>query len=91
MSEWKKYDETTFTDFGSVGETMPVEGAGMSYDKTMPADGMGGGFDASPFEETIPESAETAGEGLDSWNQETVFDNMGRRDGSPGHRLAGLH
>jgi len=78
MSEWKKYDETTFTDFGSVGETMPVEGGGMSYDKTMPADGMGGGFDASPFEATIPESAEpTGGEGLDSWNQETVFDNMG--------------
>jgi len=78
MSEWKKYDETTFTDFGSVGETMPVEdGGNISYDKTMPEGGAGGGFDSSPFEATIPESAETADEGLDNWNNETVFDNMG--------------
>lgn len=81
MSEWKKYDETTFTDFGSVGETMPVEGGGdISYDKTMPADGTPG-FDASPYGETIPESedggmTETGG-GLDNWSNETVFDNMG--------------
>ncbi len=27
MSEWKKYDETEYTDFGSVGETMPVSGS----------------------------------------------------------------
>lgn len=77
MSEWKKYDETTFTDFGSVGETMPVEDAGISYDKTMPEGGTAGGFNASPFEETVPESAEPTEEGLDSWNNETVFDNMG--------------
>lgn len=77
MSEWKKYDETTFTDFGSVGETMPVEeSGGISYDKTMPTDGAG--YDASPFNETIPEDTEgTEAGGLDSWNQETVFDNMG--------------
>ena len=81
MSEWKKYDETTFTDFGSVGETMPVEGGsgGYSVDSTIPADGQGG-FDSSPFEETIAESAETGnGGGLESWgaNEETQFDNMG--------------
>ena len=81
MSEWKKYDETTFTDFGSVGETMPVEdGGSISYDKTMPSDGAAG-FDASPFEATIPESEDggtaDAGNGLDSWSNETVFDNMG--------------
>ena len=77
MSEWKKYDETTFTDFGSVGETMPVEDSGsISYDKTTPADGAG--FDASPYDTTIPEDTEgTEAGGLDSWNQETVFDNMG--------------
>lgn len=80
MSEWKKYDETTFTDFGSVGETMPVEdGGSISYDKTMPEGGQG--FDASPFEATIPEDADNgtadAGNGLDSWSSETVFDNMG--------------
>ena len=79
MSEWKKYDETTFTDFGSVGETMPVESGSISYDKTMPADGAAGaGVDMSPFAETIPENApEAAEEGFDSWNQETVLDNMG--------------
>lgn len=80
MSEWKKYDETTFTDFGSVGETMPAEGgSGMGgIDSTIPADGMGG-FDASPFGETIAENPADTGEGLESWgsNQETVFDNMG--------------
>ena len=80
MSEWKKYDETTFTDFGSVGETMPVEdGGSISYDKTVPDEGQG--FDASPFEATIPESDSTAadagGAGLDNWNNETVFDHMG--------------
>lgn len=81
MSEWKKYDETTFTDFGSVGETMPAEGgSGISVDSTIPADGQGG-FDASPFDKTIPEEAGSmdADEGLESWgaSQETVFDNMG--------------
>ena len=78
MSEWKKYDETTFTDFGSVGETMPVEdGGSISYDKTMPEGGAG--FDASPYDKTIPEDTEgtEAGGGLDSWSNETVFDNMG--------------
>ena len=73
MGEWKKYDETTFTDFGSVGETLPVEDGTNSYDKTMPE----GGFDNSPFEKTIPEEAGTAGESFDSWSNETVFDNMG--------------
>ena len=79
MSEWKKYDETTFTDFGSVGETMPVESGSISYDKTMPADAAAGaGVDMSPFAETIPENApEATEESFDSWNQETVFDNMG--------------
>ncbi len=79
MSEWKKYDETTFTDFGSVGETLPVEGAGISYDKTMPADGSGApaGMDLSSFDKTIPDEPEPTGEGLDSWNNETVFANMG--------------
>ena len=78
MSEWKKYDETTFTDFGSVGETMPAEGGGMSVDSTIPADGTAG-FDASPFEETIAEGSEAQDSGLESWgaSQETVFDNMG--------------
>ncbi len=79
MSEWKKYDETTFTDFGSVGETMPVEGgSGMSVDSTIPADGQGG-FDSSPFGETIAEDAEGEGGELESWGSagETVFDNMG--------------
>ena len=39
MAEWKKYDETTFTDFGSVGETMPAEGgeAGGFAEKTAAA------------------------------------------------------
>lgn len=79
MSEWKKYDETTFTDFGSVGETLPVDGgSGMGIDSTIPADGQGG-FDVSPFEETIAEGSESQDTGLESWgaNQETVFDNMG--------------
>ena len=40
MAEWKKYDETTFTDFGSVGETMPAEGGEAGgFDSTLPADG----------------------------------------------------
>ena len=77
MAEWKKYDETTFTDFGSVGETMPAEGGEAGgFDSTLPADGsdlgMGG---ASPFEETIAEGTEKGG---DAWgNNETVFDNLG--------------
>ena len=77
MSEWKKYDETTFTDFGSVGETLPVEGgAGISYDKTLPADGSG--LDESPFDKTVPEDAEPTGEqAFDAWTNETIFDNMG--------------
>lgn len=77
MAEWKKFDETTFTDFGSVGETMPVEDGETSFDKTLPVDGMGAGINASPFAETIPETDAGIGEGLDGWNQETVFDNMG--------------
>ena len=76
MAEWKKYDETTFTDFGSVGETMPAEDGEISYDKTMPEGGFGG-MNNSPFEATIPDSESTAEESLNSWNNETVFDNMG--------------
>lgn len=79
MSEWKKYDETTFTDFGSVGETMPVEGgSGMSVDSTIPADGQVG-FDSSPFGETIAEDPAGESGELESWGSagETVFDNMG--------------
>ncbi len=73
MAEWKKYDETTFTDFGSVGETMPAEGGAMgNFDATMPADGSG--LNASPFEATIPEEPSKD----DGWgNNETVFDNLG--------------
>lgn len=74
MGDWKKYDETTFTDFGSVGETLPVDDGGMSYDKTLPMEGEN--IDSSPFAETIPDDSAT-GEKLDSWGEETVFDNMG--------------
>lgn len=75
MSDWKKYDETSFTDFGSVGETLPADDAGMSYDKTLPMDGAEG-INASPFAETVPDT-DTEGENLESWGEETVFDNMG--------------
>ncbi len=78
MAEWKKYDETTFTDFGSVGETMPAEDAGMGmggYDgRTMPADGSDPGMGGSPFEATIPEAPE---ETDPFGSNETVFDNLG--------------
>lgn len=87
MAEWKKYDETTFTDFGSVGETMPAQDAGFAggFDATMPADGglAGGSFGAgSPFDATVPDTGtlEDGGNGGaaaadDPWgNQETVFD-----------------
>ena len=85
MAEWKKYDETTFTDFGSVGETVPVD---------MPMDGGMNGFDGStvpvngstaqqtPFEKTIPDS-DFSDFGSDSFNMgswndvETKFDNTG--------------
>ena len=79
MSEWKKYDETTFTDFGSVGETMPVDSGAISYDKTMPVDANGNaGIDMSPFEKTVPEiPQESGGMSLDIWNQETTFNNAG--------------
>ncbi len=84
MAEWKKYDETTFTDFGSVGETMPAEDSGMGmggYDRTMPADGdmtFGGG---SPYEATIPDTPSGdfggASTGSDPWsNNETIFDDV---------------
>ncbi len=65
MSEWKKYDETTFTDFGSVGETVPAE-MDMGSDKTMPD--VSWGNEAS-FEKTVPEDATEQ----DSWsNSETT-------------------
>ena len=78
MAEWKKYDETTFTDFGSVGETMPAEGAGDmgGFDRTMPADGSDAGMmGGSPYDKTIPETPEET----DPWggSNETVFDNLG--------------
>lgn len=79
MSEWKKYDETTFTDFGSVGETMPVDPNGANADgRTVPVDGPAG-FDSSPFDVTIMEDAENKEEGLESWasSQETIFDESG--------------
>ena len=84
MAEWKKYDETTFTDFGSVGETMPAEDAGFAggFDATMPADGglAGGSFGASPFEKTIPEDFTGTDNGAafsnDPWGMETVPDNV---------------
>ena len=84
MAEWKKYDETTFTDFGSVGETMPAEDAGAgfggSFDATMPADGglAGGSFGAAtPFDKTVPEDFTGTDSGAafgndDPWNMKTV-------------------
>ncbi len=83
MAEWKKYDETTFTDFGSVGETMPAEDSGFeagTYDKTMPVDGTGApaGFE-TPYGETIPDDPGTfEAQNDDPWaNNETVFDDPG--------------
>ena len=85
MAEWKKYDETTFTDFGSVGETMPAEDSGMGqvdYERTVPVDG-GAGMNGAPtpYLETIPDldSEETTiASERDPWaNQETVFDMPG--------------
>lgn len=77
MSEWKKYDETEYTDFGSVGETMPADGPGFGYsggDRTMPADGEAG-LDSS-FMETIPDipSSNTPTDGWDS-AESTYFEN----------------
>lgn len=75
MSDWKKYDETTFTDFGSVGETLPVEDGEMSYDKTLPVNGAPG-INDSPYGVTIPDEPDP-GNFEDPWGGETVFDNMG--------------
>ena len=82
MSEWKKYDETTFTDFGSVGETQPatgVDGIGGGYgDSTVPVGGAGA-FDDDLFGgKTIDENAEADG-GLESWDsadEKTQFDDI---------------
>ena len=82
MSEWKKYDETTFTDFGSVGETQPatgVDGLGGGYDgSTIPVGGAGG-FDDDLFGgKTIDENAEE-NNGLESWDsvdEKTQFDDI---------------
>lgn len=77
MSEWKKYDETEFTDFGSVGETMPAEdsdfgGYGAYGDRTMPAEGMDLG--ESLYEKTIPDIPSATP--TDGWGntEETTFD-----------------
>ena len=64
MSQWKKYDETTFTDFGSVGETVPADidqGAG----STIPDISWG---NEGSFEKTEPDvSAQGNG-----WKDETT-------------------
>ena len=75
MSEWKKYDETEFTDFGSVGETMPAEDSdfgGFGGGSTVPADGFGAA--GTPFEATMPDIP--SGIPTDSWanSTETTFD-----------------
>lgn len=59
MDDWKNYGETSFDDFGSVGETQPVDasslgGNGMYSGSTIPV-GMSPDF---PVDKTIPESAE---------------------------------
>ena len=51
-----------------------MDDGGMSYDKTLPMEGEN--IDSSPFAETIPDDSATS-EKLDSWGEETVFDNMG--------------
>ncbi len=60
MDDWKNYGETSFDDFGSVGETQPVDassfgGNGMfpGADSTMPVGMTGSGFSV---DKTIPES-----------------------------------
>ncbi|MGN0746490.1 MAG: FHA domain-containing protein [Aristaeellaceae bacterium] len=54
MSEWKNYGETTFTDFGSVGETQPVDafdgGSMGGLDRTMPDGGFDQGYDGGATE-----------------------------------------
>ena len=82
MAEWKKYDETVFTDFGSMGETVPVSSpGGFDSDRTVPVDGASGDFGGSPYAQTIPDDgAATFGEdptSKNSWGSftsETVFD-----------------
>ncbi len=79
MAEWKNYDETSFNDFGSVGETMPAEGSdfGSGFGETMPADGAGFG---NPYDRsTVPEVSGAAGaapQGTDGWGaaEETKFE-----------------
>lgn len=57
MSEWKNYGETTFTDFGSVGETQPVDsfdgGSMGGMDKTMPDNGFTPGYDGGATEPVV--------------------------------------
>lgn len=74
MSEWKNYGETTFTDFGSVGETQPVDafdGGNMGgMDKTMPDGGFNPGFEPGPTEPIGPTDwAPTPGQ--DDWPGES--------------------
>jgi len=81
MSEWKNYDETTYTDFGNVGETMPATGFEVNGgDKTIPADGPVV-FEDSPYGKTIPDEPGTVQGGLETWDDardmETVFDHNG--------------
>jgi len=81
MAEWKKYDETEFTDFGSVGETMPAldgDFGGLNAfgngDTTLPADGTDLGEFGSEIG-TIPDIP--SGVPTDGWTEqgiETTFD-----------------
>lgn len=61
MSEWKNYGETTFTDFGSIGETQPVDASDMGglggIGETMP-EGFAGNFD---MEKTEPDAGSDSG------------------------------
>ena len=80
MAEWKDYDRTTFTDFGSVGETMPAspEDMGGDGDRTMPVDdSIGFGMSAAP---TVPDDGNVGDTESNPWgtaDTSTVFDHLG--------------
>lgn len=50
MAEWQTYGETSFTDFGSVGETRPADGGMDDVGATRPD-----GFDNNSSAATIPD------------------------------------